>query len=76
MHISDAVAAAIKSGQCIARRKWESPYRFRIEPTDTPDGCICHSKAMKNPCRGWQPTAEDLLADDWFLLSKYNGSEF
>ena len=73
MYIHEAVAEAIKRKCYIARKAWGEGYRFRVEPTDTPDCCICHSQAMRNPARGWQPTAEDILADDWILRERYSG---
>ena len=76
MNIKSAVQEATIRQCCIARRAWGNAYRFRVEPTDTPDLCVCHSQAMKNPVRGWQPSAGDLMADDWYLLGKYDGSEF
>ena len=76
MDVKTAVQVAVTKECCIARRAWGYTYRFRVEPTDTPDLCVCHSQAMKSPSRGWQPSAEDLMADDWYLLGKYDGSEF
>lgn len=76
MNIVDAAREALNRGCCMARRAWGNTYRFRVEPTNTPDLCVCHSKAMKNPSRGWQPSAEDLMGNDWYLLGKYDGSEF
>ena len=39
----------------------------KLLPTSSPDGMILFSEAngKKNPRRGWEPTAEDLLAEDW-----------
>ena len=75
-HIHEAVTAALATGKCIARKAWESPYNPRITPTTTPDGCVLFSGAMKIPCRGWQPTAVDLIADDWIVLSQNGRSKF
>ena len=76
MDIKTAVREAMERGCCIARRAWGVGYRFRVEPTDTPDLCVCHSQAMRGPGRGWQPYAEDLAADDWYLVGKHDGAEF
>lgn len=76
MRIDEAAKLALDRKCCMARRSWMSEYRPRIEPTDTPDCCIFHSRATQNPRRGWQPAAEDLIADDWYLLGLYDGSEF
>lgn len=76
MTIKEAAEKAMEQNCCIARRAWGRGYHFRVEPTNTPDLCVCHSQAMRTPGRGWQPYAEDLIADDWYLLGKYDGSEF
>lgn len=68
MHIQEAVKSAAESGQCVTRKAWGGAYRFRVEPTNTPDCCVAHSGAMKSPRRGWQPKAEDLIADDWLVV--------
>lgn len=68
MNIYEAAKVAIANGQYITRAAWENPYRFRIEPTDTPDCCVTHSDAMRAPRRGWQPKAGDLIADDWIAI--------
>ena len=76
LNIQEAARRAITESCAMSRKEWDSEYRFRVEPTNTPDLCVCHSFAMKTPGRGWQPSAEDLIADDWYLVGKYDGSEF
>lgn len=65
MHISKAVRKACEFGGYISRRAWDNRHSIKILPTNTPDCCIIMQKDGKSPCRGWQPTAEDLMADDW-----------
>ncbi len=71
MFIHEAVLARSATKPFIRRRAWgyltdrpESAV-VKIQPTNTPDCCIIMSAIRKEPCRGWQPTAEDLVADDW-----------
>lgn len=37
-------------------------------PSSSPDGILAQSWYEKIPCRRWQPTAEDLVAEDWVLV--------
>jgi hypothetical protein len=58
----------------ITRKKWIrlSPAPdggIRIQPTNSPDGCIVISDVEHGMRHGWQPTAEDLTADDWEIVS-------
>ncbi len=72
MHLHEAVQSRTVEKPFIARRSWRdelAPCFFtdvKLLPTDSPDCCILQSRiSRKGPCRGWQPTAEDLTADDW-----------
>lgn len=73
MYIQEAIKARIAGMPFISRKKWRdelSTWRARnikIEPTDSPDCCIIRSK-INSPHRGWQPTMEDLTADDWIVV--------
>ena len=79
MFIHEAIAEAEKDRKDprkhIQRKKWKSPSVFgthKICPTDTPDGCLYYSPASKMWTGGWQPTKEDLIADDWELASVFD----
>ena len=37
-------------------------------PSNSPDGILVQSWYEEIPCRRWQPTAEDLVAEDWVLV--------
>ncbi len=72
MTIQEAIKAAqdaFPSMPCITRQSWrrwsKTPGGVKIQPTDSPDGCIIESDVDKENRRRWNPTAADLLADDW-----------
>lgn len=71
MYIHEAIKARTVEAPYITRRKWRDEFSdwraadIKLQPTNSPDCCIVESKVNRSPCRGWQPTAEDLLADDW-----------
>lgn len=70
MIISDAIKARHADKQYITREAWCNTYRgldLKVFPTNTPDCCVLTSLATRGPRRGWQPTAGDLIADDWFV---------
>lgn len=76
MYIHEAIQARTAEHPFITRKKWcgdITPWKYaqvKILPTDSPDCCWIESKASnKGPCRGWQPTAEDLAADDWGIVN-------
>ena len=73
MLINEAVKATTPRTPYIRRKSWDYPVTtpgipFKILPTDSPDCCVAYSIAAKSPCRGWQPTAGDLIADDWEVV--------
>lgn len=41
----------------------------KIQPTDTPEGCLFYGLSQKAPIPGWQPRKEDLLATDWIVIT-------
>lgn len=68
MYIHEAINETTDKQPFITRNEWkkEAPNAdLKVRPTDTPDCCIIQSKLSKSPCRGWQPTERDLMADDW-----------
>lgn len=73
MYIHEAIIAAKKNNTFITRSAWD--YKFyaggsgvKLEPTDSPDGCIVMSGTQEKARHGWQPIASDLIADDWELV--------
>ncbi len=72
MYIHEAIQSCTEEKPYIKRKKWGDLFgttrATRIIPTSSPDGMIVDSRAAKGLCRGWQPTAEDLTADDWEIV--------
>lgn len=79
MHIHEAIAARDEKRRCIVRECWKEPTRYvradkvifsspvKIKPTTSPDRCIVLSD-VSGQTAGWQPTADDLTADDWIVV--------
>lgn len=71
MLIQEAIKARTEDKPFIVRKRWQEEYGCyawkgtKILPTSTPDYCLIMTGYSKTPCRGWEPSAEDLLADDW-----------
>lgn len=70
MHIHEAIQATTVKTPCITRSKWNRYAKkpaggIKIQPTNSPDGCIIESDVDEGIRRIWQPTAADLVADDW-----------
>lgn len=75
MHIHEAVRMAMEKGHLITRssaRIEESTRYAAIKPTNTYDACVVVIIAdgkVKEACRCWNPTADDLMADDWEVIT-------
>lgn len=69
MYIHEAVSAAVASGGYIKRSGPVIWRKCKIRPGNTGGGCLLYSDFQEAPCPRWQPKAEDLMADDWVLLS-------
>lgn len=61
MKIYEAVEKALKEKRPITRTGLRD-FGFEIFPTDSSDCCYLIPK--------WNPTANDLMADDWELVTK------
>lgn len=75
MNIKEAIEESLKTKKMIARR---SISQIAFVPTNDPQ-CLIMLVDIKNrrlPGKGWQPSAQDLIADDWYLtdrdLPKFN----
>lgn len=75
MFIHEAVKNRTRAKPYITRKSWNNLYPTEsisgaaivVLPTDSPDCCVIIGVGQK-PCRGWEPTAEDLTADDWQVV--------
>lgn len=74
MNIQEAVKNALEGNMTIyresAKGECEDIYAV-IKPTNTYDTCLLVVKTIegdKKSCRSWNPTADDLIADDWEVL--------
>lgn len=82
MYIQEAVKESLTSGKWIQRRSWLTGFagKIMILPTNTHDCCITGSLDYKtgivgNRSKYWNPKAEDLVADDWEMISDQRMTE-
>lgn len=74
MYIGEAIQARTAETPYITREAWLYPTKrpvaasVKILPTDSPDCCLILSATSKEPRRGWEPQAGDLVADDWIIV--------
>lgn len=71
MNIQEAVKKALKTDGVIYRKsvgqEGEATYGV-IKPTNSYDSCLLLVISRGIPqrsCRAWNPTADDLMTDDW-----------
>lgn len=75
MFIHEAVELSLKNGKHMRRKEWVMKngwQEFRILPTNSPDRCIPSLLVYGNEVsrsRNWNPSADDLIADDWELAN-------
>lgn len=75
MDIKEAVKEAVEIGGFIERKAFgnENAFRkYKIKPTNSRATCVTYvldknGKTAKH-CKDWNPTADDLTADDWEAL--------
>lgn len=74
MYIHEAVTKAMEINGLIYRKKTLQicdGIQAAIRPTNTYDACILvvlEDRKIKRSCRLWEPTADDLSANDWQVL--------
>ncbi len=67
MVISEAVKQALEKEKCITLPGIKAI--FKIKPTNDVGNCIIMGADGSNPSKhGWQPTAKDLIREDWILV--------
>lgn len=77
MYIHEAVKAALGENKMIIRtsaKEPESEIYSAIRPTNSYDTCLVVTKKCSaevvGACRWWNPTADDLMADDWIVVKE------
>ena len=76
MKISEAVERALEEKKPITRASYLEELGFKIFPTNSSDCCyITSGNGERHPTRCWNPTANDLLADDWKVINGNTQSE-
>lgn len=68
MYIYEAIKARTETNPFITRAVWEG--RIYINPTNGPEGCFVRAKD-RAPCPRWEPSADDLTADDWEITGEF-----
>ena len=76
MYIHEAVKKALKEDGLIIRssaKEPESEIYSAIRPTNSYDTCrliVMRAGKVERACRWWNPTADDLIADDWTFIKE------
>lgn len=77
VHIHEAVKTALEENKMIIRasaKEPESEVYAVIRPTNSYDACILIVRGRDanytRACRCWNPTADDLMADDWTVITE------
>lgn len=66
MNIIQATSIALATDGYITKREENGCYYSVIKPTNTSECCIVSLIAdPKKECPRWNPTADDLLSDNW-----------
>ncbi|AMW98414.1 Thoeris anti-defense Tad2 family protein [Rummeliibacillus stabekisii] len=65
MNIQEAILAALKEGRGITRESWGTR-SILIIPTNT-TACMVSVDFNDHSTPRWQPTADDLTANDWYV---------
>ncbi|MCT2909277.1 DUF2829 domain-containing protein [Schleiferilactobacillus harbinensis] len=66
MSIQDAVTAALEQGKGITRKSW-MPRPIYLIPTNTTACLIIVIPDDHRTAPRWEPSAEDLTANDWLI---------
>ncbi|WP_060459280.1 MW1434 family type I TA system toxin [Lactobacillus acetotolerans] len=67
MKIDEAIILAKQKGLGIARKSW-MPKPITIIPTNTSNCCLIISSNREKITSRWEPSASDLIANDWKVL--------
>ena len=65
MNIQEAVKKSLENKKAISRREYDN--EIFLIPTNDVNSLVALCSKRNLPCRGWQPFADDLMADDWYV---------
>lgn len=65
MNLYEAAKEAISQGKCITLPWGKGSWKIR--PTNEKGNCILISADGRQSKTGWQPTADDLINEEWIL---------
>ena len=63
MNICEAVKIALKEGNCIR----EKPFNVKVKIDHGATGTLMKLDG-NHPVKGWQPTSEELISEDWEVM--------
>ena len=67
MNINEAVKKTMEKGNCMTLPEFNGG--AKIKPTNGRGNCIVMNADGSNPSKyGWQPSADELIRDDWLLV--------
>jgi hypothetical protein len=72
MYLHEAIKSALEHGGGMCRRDWPHKHTL-LFPTRSPAGIIVSTfpeESRWRLCPQWNPTVDDLLADDWEIPSR------
>ncbi|MCY1585621.1 DUF2829 domain-containing protein [Staphylococcus pettenkoferi] len=76
MNIQEATKLATKELLTMTRKEWKESHQAQVLPTnDSFLNCILSSNDGKCLVRYWQPSADDLMADDWEVINPIRDQE-
>lgn len=71
MYIHEAIAARTTRKPFLSRKSWSAltgnpaDAAAWIQPTNAPCGCIVYTDLGAAAMPGWNPSLDDLIANDW-----------
>ncbi|MCS4486347.1 DUF2829 domain-containing protein [Staphylococcus americanisciuri] len=69
MNIQEATKLATSNLVTMTRKKWKESHQAEVFPTnDSFLQCVLSGKNGKTLSRYWQPSADDLMANDWEVI--------
>lgn len=76
MNIQEATKIATKNLVSMTLKDWKESHRTKILPTnDSFLQCIISNSDGTNLIRYWQPSADDLMANDWEVINPIRDQE-